>query len=90
MASGCRGTGVASGAVGRCSHRPQLRVDHCHHVEFTAPGSTAMLFRHAMAIYPGWFDRSPGGTGTSARMAELWAGAERTGDRRVFRQRVVS
>jgi proline racemase len=48
-------------------------VDHCHHVEFIAPGSTARHSRHAMAIHPGWFDRSPCGTGTSARMAELWA-----------------
>jgi len=51
-------------------------VDHCHHVEFIAPGSTATLSRHAMAIYPGWFDRSPCGTGTSARMAELWGRGE--------------
>lgn len=51
-------------------------VDHCHHVEFIAPGSTAEYSRHAMAIYPGWFDRSPCGTGTSARMAELWARGE--------------
>jgi proline racemase len=51
-------------------------VDHCHHVEFIAPGSTAQHSRHAMAIYPGWFDRSPCGTGTSARMAELWARGE--------------
>jgi proline racemase len=51
-------------------------VDHCHHVEFIAPGSDATLSRHAMAIYPGWFDRSPCGTGTSARMAELWARGE--------------
>ncbi|MBU2666163.1 proline racemase family protein [Actinoplanes bogorensis] len=51
-------------------------VDHCHHVEFIAPGSDAALSRHAMAIYPGWFDRSPCGTGTSARMAELWARGE--------------
>ncbi|MBL7255508.1 proline racemase family protein [Paractinoplanes lichenicola] len=51
-------------------------VDHCHHVEFIAPGSDASLSRHAMAIYPGWFDRSPCGTGTSARMAELWARGE--------------
>jgi proline racemase len=29
-----------------------------------------------MSIYPGWFDRSPCGTGTSARMAELWARGE--------------
>ena len=51
-------------------------LDHCHHVEFIAPGSTAEYSRHAMAIYPGWFDRSPCGTGTSARMAELWARGE--------------
>ncbi|MBG6238934.1 proline racemase [Mycetocola sp. CAN_C7] len=51
-------------------------VDHVHHVEFIAPGSDAVLSRHAMAIYPGWFDRSPCGTGTSARMAELWARGE--------------
>jgi proline racemase len=51
-------------------------VDHCHHVEFIAPGSTARHSRHAMAIFPGWFDRSPCGTGTSARMAELWARGE--------------
>ncbi|PFG30023.1 proline racemase family protein [Paramicrobacterium agarici] len=53
-------------------------VDHCHHVEFIAPGSTAQHSRHAMAIHPGWFDRSPCGTGTSARMAELWARGELT------------
>ncbi len=51
-------------------------VDHCHHVEFIAPGSDARLSRHAMAIHPGWFDRSPCGTGTSARMAELWGRGE--------------
>lgn len=51
-------------------------LDHCHHVEFIAPGSDAALSRHAMAIFPGWFDRSPCGTGTSARMAELWARGE--------------
>ncbi|WP_108250057.1 proline racemase family protein [Planctomonas deserti] len=51
-------------------------LDHVHHVEFIAPGSDARLSRHAMAIYPGWFDRSPCGTGTSARMAELWGRGE--------------
>ncbi|CAL9367135.1 4-hydroxyproline 2-epimerase [Streptomyces sp. enrichment culture] len=51
-------------------------VDHCHHVEFIAPGSDAAHSRHAMAIHPGWFDRSPCGTGTSARMAELHARGE--------------
>ena len=51
-------------------------LEHCHHVQFIAPGSTAQFSRHAMAIYPGWFDRSPCGTGTSARMAELWSRGE--------------
>ncbi|MFI6699033.1 proline racemase family protein [Streptomyces sp. NPDC050509] len=56
---------------------PQIEgVDHCHHVEFIAPGSNAAHSRHAMAIHPGWFDRSPCGTGTSARMAELHARGE--------------
>jgi proline racemase len=58
-------------------HHPTIDgVDHCHHVEFIAPGSNAEFSRHAMAIHPGWFDRSPCGTGTSARMAELWARGE--------------
>ena len=58
------------------SHPEIEGVDHCHHVEFIAPGSTAQHSRHAMAIHPGRFDRSPCGTGTSARMAELWARGE--------------
>jgi proline racemase len=58
------------------SHPTIDGVDHCHHVEFIAPGSDALHSRHAMAIHPGWFDRSPCGTGTSARMAELWARGE--------------
>jgi proline racemase len=48
----------------------------CHHVQFVAPGSDAKLSRHAMAIHPGWFDRSPCGTGTSARLAQLHARGE--------------
>lgn len=58
------------------SHPEIDGVDHCHHVEFIAPGSDAKHSRHAMAIYPGWFDRSPCGTGTSARMAELYSRGE--------------
>ncbi|MBI1376679.1 MAG: proline racemase [Frankiales bacterium] len=48
-------------------------IRDCHHVYLEAPGSTAQRSRHAMAIHPGWFDRSPCGTGTSARMAQLHA-----------------
>ena len=51
-------------------------VRGCHHVQLLAPGSTAEHSRHAMAIHPGWFDRSPCGTGTSARMAQLHARGE--------------
>ncbi len=47
-----------------------------HHVYLAAPGSDARHSRHAMAIHPGWFDRSPCGTGTSARMAQLHARGE--------------
>lgn len=51
-------------------------IDHVHHVQLVAPGSTAQHSRHAMVIYPGWFDRSPCGTGTSARVAQLIARGE--------------
>ncbi|MFI7102246.1 proline racemase family protein [Streptomyces sp. NPDC050161] len=61
-------------------HRPAHPVDPlingCKHVQFLAPGSTAQHSRNAMAIHPGWFDRSPCGTGTSARMAQLHARGE--------------
>ncbi|GAA4193178.1 proline racemase family protein [Microbacterium oryzae] len=57
-------------------HPVDPSIRGCHHVYLEAPGSTAQHSRHAMAIYPGWFDRSPCGTGTSARMAQLHARGE--------------
>jgi proline racemase len=49
----------------------------CHHIDFIAPGSGGPLhWRNAMAIHPGWFDRSPCGTGTSARLAQMVARGE--------------
>lgn len=57
-------------------HPSNPQIAGCHHVHLTAPGSTARHSRHAMAIHPGWFDRSPCGTGTSARMAQLHARGE--------------
>jgi proline racemase len=62
-------------------HNPPVHPERddirgCHHVYLKAPGSTAAHSRHAMAIFPGWFDRSPCGTGTSARMAQLHARGE--------------
>jgi proline racemase len=53
---------------------PEIAV--CHHVQLVAPGSDARHSRHAMVIHPGWFDRSPCGTGTSARVAQLHARGE--------------
>jgi proline racemase len=50
---------------------PDLRG--CRHVIWTAPGRDGSDSRSAVAIHPGWIDRSPCGTGTSARMAQLWS-----------------
>jgi proline racemase len=57
-------------------HPDNPGISGCHHVYLAAPGSDARHSRHAMAIHPGWFDRSPCGTGTSARMAQLHARGE--------------
>jgi proline racemase len=54
-------------------HPENPEIREVHHVYLQAPGSDARNSRHAMAIHPGWFDRSPCGTGTSARMAQLHA-----------------
>jgi proline racemase len=50
---------------------PDLRG--CRHVIWTAPATDGADGRAAVAIHPGWVDRSPCGTGTSARMAQLWS-----------------
>lgn len=57
-------------------HPERADIRGVHHVYLAAPGSDARHSRHAMAIHPGWFDRSPCGTGTSARMAQLHARGE--------------
>ncbi|MBM4101041.1 MAG: proline racemase [Phycisphaerae bacterium] len=57
---------------------PEIAV--CHHVDFIAPGDSRLHWRNAMAIHPGWFDRSPCGTGTSARLAQLVAKGEMSDD----------
>ena len=54
-------------------HPVDPAIRGCKHVQVIAPGSTEKQSRHAMVISPGWFDRSPCGTGTSARMAQLHA-----------------
>ena len=61
-------------------HRPVHREDPgiagCKHVQLVAEGRDGSHARNAMVIHPGWFDRSPCGTGTSARMAQLHARGE--------------
>jgi proline racemase len=55
------------------AHPEQPSIDVCHHVVLTEPGDGTVSGRAAVAIHPGWLDRSPCGTGTSARMAQLHA-----------------
>ncbi|WP_405683492.1 proline racemase family protein [Streptomyces sp. NBC_00057] len=66
----------AVNAADRPVHPEDPGIHGLKHVQFVAPGSDARHSRHAMAIHPGWFDRSPCGTGTSARMAQLHARGE--------------
>lgn len=57
-------------------HPENPEINVCHHVDFIASGSHKLHWKNAMAIYPGWFDRSPCGTGTSARLAQMVARGE--------------
>ncbi|MEU1435252.1 proline racemase family protein [Streptomyces sp. NPDC005775] len=66
----------AVNATDRPVHPLDPAIHGLKHVQLIAPGSDAVRSRHAMAIHPGWFDRSPCGTGTSARMAQLHARGE--------------
>ncbi len=54
-------------------HPADERIAGLRHVLFTAPGRDGADARAAVSIHPGWLDRSPCGTGTSARMAQLHA-----------------
>lgn len=51
--------------------KPEIRG--CHHVILTGRPNLGTSGRSAVVIHPGWIDRSPCGTGTSARMALLHA-----------------
>ena len=57
-------------------HPEDPRIAGCRHVVFHAPGRDGADARNATSIHPGWLDRSPCGTGTSARMAALHARGE--------------
>ncbi len=67
---------AAIDAVDRPVHPEDPRISGCHHVVFHAPGADGRSSRAATAIHPGWLDRSPCGTGTSARLAQLHARGE--------------
>jgi proline racemase len=58
-------------------HPADERIQGCKHVVFTAPGEDGPRSqRSATSIHPGWIDRSPCGTGTSAKLAALHARGE--------------
>jgi proline racemase len=67
---------AAIDASQRPVHPEDPRVAGCRHVVFHAPGRDGADARAATSIHPGWLDRSPCGTGTSARMAQLHARGE--------------
>ncbi|WP_415951647.1 proline racemase family protein [Streptomyces sp. KLOTTS4A1] len=73
LAAGMAIMDAVNAAPDRPVHPAQPEIAGVKHVYLAAPGSDAHHSRHAMAIHPGWFDRSPCGTGTSARMAQLHA-----------------
>jgi len=64
---------AAVNAADRPVHPEDARIAGCAHVVFHAPGRDGADARAATAIHPGWLDRSPCGTGTSARLAQLHA-----------------
>ncbi len=63
----------AINAAARPVHPIDPAIGGCKHVVFYAPGRDGADARSATSIHPGWLDRSPCGTGTSARMAALHA-----------------
>jgi proline racemase len=62
---------AAIDAADRPVHPDDARIAGCAHVVFHAPGRDGADARAATSIHPGWLDRSPCGTGTSARLAQL-------------------
>jgi proline racemase len=73
-----RGLAIAAAinATAEPVHPLDPAIRGCKHVVFHAPGENGSHARNATAIHPGWLDRSPCGTGTSARMAALHARGE--------------
>ena len=64
---------AAINAADRPVHPEDARISGCRHVVFHEPGRDGADAVAATSIHPGWLDRSPCGTGTSARLAQLHA-----------------
>lgn len=73
-------TGLEVMAAINAQHRPahpeQPAIAGCRHVVLTGPPGEGADGRGATVIHPGWIDRSPCGTGTSAHLAVLHARGE--------------
>jgi len=80
---------AAIDAADRPVHPADERIAGVRHVIFTAPGRDGADARGAVSIHPGWLDRSPCGTGTSARMAQLHARGELPLDRPFVHESVI-
>lgn len=57
-------------------HPADPAIRGIHHAQFLAPGRDGADSRNAVLNVPGYFDRSPCGTGTSAQMAGRFARGE--------------
>lgn len=65
----------------RIAHPDRADINRCYETLFTTARTTAGDVKHAVVSPPGALDRSPCGTGTSARLASMHArGLVRTGD----------
>ena len=67
---------AAINAQHRPVHPEQPDIAGCRHVVLTAEPNAGADGRGATVIHPGWIDRSPCGTGTSAHLAVLHARGE--------------
>jgi proline racemase len=75
---------------GRPVHPGDARIAGCKHVIFTAAGGDGPRSqRSATSIHPGWLDRSPCGTGTSAKLAALHARGELGVGEEFFNESVI-
>lgn len=64
---------AATNAVTEIVHPFNNAISRCYEVLFTSKASADGTFKHAVISPPGILDRSPCGTGTSARLASLFA-----------------